>query len=50
MARPIKETPILTGKNAARFEKDIKNNVNNKVPISQYERAVRVYQSVKIAG
>lgn len=36
MARPIKETPILTGKDAKRFEQTIK--ANEKKPISPQER------------
>jgi hypothetical protein len=35
MARPIKETPILTGKDAKRFEKAMKENEHR--PVSEAE-------------
>lgn len=48
MARPIKETPVLTGKNAEEFEKAIKENESEdrKVSRETYERALEVYRSV----
>jgi hypothetical protein len=49
MARPVKETPVLTGKDAARFEEQIKKNENRQVPEPDYQRAVATYRSVKIA-
>jgi hypothetical protein len=48
MARPIKETPILKGKDARRFEEAIKKNEKKKVSAKQYQRAMKVYASVKI--
>lgn len=48
MARPIKETPVLSGKDAKRFEQQIKENEQRKVPESEYQRAIRTFQSVKI--
>jgi hypothetical protein len=49
MARPIKETPVLTGKDAERFEKEIKENENRRVSDSDYQRAIATFQSVKFA-
>lgn len=46
MARPIKETPVLTGADARRFDEAIKNNNSQKVSRETYERALKVYNSV----
>ena len=48
MARPIKETPILTGKDAERFQKIIKANEYKKVPASDYERAEKAYRNFDV--
>lgn len=48
MARPIKETPVLEGKDAQRFEKQIKENERRKTPHAEYQRALATFQSVKI--
>lgn len=48
MARPIKDTPILKGKDARRFERAIQENERTKVPREEYERAMRNYRSIKI--
>ncbi len=47
MARPIKETPVLRGKDAERFQRIIKENESKKVPASDYERAKQAYSSIK---
>jgi hypothetical protein len=47
MARPIKETPILTGKDARRFEQELKANENNKVTRESYDRAMSAFQDIK---
>jgi 3'-phosphoadenosine 5'-phosphosulfate (PAPS) 3'-phosphatase len=47
MARSIKETPILTGKNALAFEKAMKQADNRKVPAADYQRAKSIYEQVK---
>lgn len=50
MAKPIKETPVLHGKNAQRFEKTIKANESKKVSRSDYDRAVATFNKIiKIA-
>lgn len=45
MARPIKETPVLTGKDAKRFEE----MVNNPRPVTQAEiqAAQDAYEAIK---
>lgn len=45
MALPIKETPILKGKDAERFLK----NISNPKPVSkeEYERAKAIYNELK---
>ena len=50
VARPIKETPVLKGKDAARFEKAIKCNESQKVPHDVYQRAIKTYESIKKPG
>lgn len=46
MAKEIRETPILKGKDAARFQKTIKENENQKVAAADYQRAKHAYESV----
>jgi hypothetical protein len=48
MAIPIKETPILTGKDAERFSKIIKENETKKVPTEDYQRAQEAYKNFKV--
>lgn len=45
MALPIKDTPVLTGKDAERFLK----NISNPKPVSkeEYERAKAIYNKLK---
>ncbi len=44
MAREIRETPVLTGKDAARFEKNIKESQNNRVSPTEYNKAKAAHQ------
>ena len=46
MANPIKETPVLTGKDALRFEEELKQN--KKVTREEYLRAQKAYESIEI--
>jgi len=46
MARPIRETPFLKGKDAERFSKILKENESKKVPQEEYQRALSVYDKV----
>lgn len=48
MARPVKETPILEGKDAREFEKTIKENESRKVTREEYERAEKAFEEIKI--
>jgi len=43
MATPIKETPILRGADARRFEKEILENENRPVSKADYERAQKTH-------
>ncbi len=47
MARPVKETPILIGKDARRFEKVLKRNERITVPPAKYQRAIETYDNIK---
>lgn len=48
MALPIKDTPILTGEDAERFERIMAENEKKKVPREEYERAMEAYRKVKV--
>ena len=50
MAKEIRETPILTGKDAARFEKKIKENEKRKVSHQEYEQGKAAYQTFGFAN
>lgn len=45
MALPIRETPILRGKDAERFMRDITRNENRKIPLKDYLRAQKTYKA-----
>jgi hypothetical protein len=49
MATKIKETPILRGKNARRFQRIMEENKNKKVSRQEYERAKAVYEQSKFS-
>lgn len=44
MAQAIKETPVLSGKDAERFEQKIQENASRKVSREEYDRAMRIYK------
>ena len=46
MARKIKETPVLSGKDADRFEKAVKANESKSVSHASYNRAIDTYKRV----
>lgn len=46
MAKPIKETPVLYGKDSDRFLKEIKDNEGKKVSKEDYDRALDIYKKV----
>jgi len=48
MARKIKETPVLTGKDAARFEKVAKANETRKVSTEDYNRAQETFNRISL--
>lgn len=43
MARPIKETPVLKGKEARNFEEVIQRNATTKIPAKEYKKAITNY-------
>ncbi|MCP5244849.1 MAG: hypothetical protein H6937_02315 [Burkholderiales bacterium] len=48
MATPIKDTPVLYGKDAERFERIIKENESKKVPAADYNRAKEAYKKFRL--
>ena len=46
MALPVKDIPVLKGKDARRFEAILKANEGKKVPKAEYDRAKSVYDQV----
>lgn len=46
MARPIKETPILYGKDSDRFLNEVQENETKKIPEKDYKRALNIYNKV----
>jgi hypothetical protein len=48
VATPIKDTPVLTGKDARRFEKMIKENESKRVSPESYERIMAAGRSVQV--
>lgn len=47
MARPIKETPVLTGKDAQRFAEKIAVNESKKVSRAEYEKVMANYNKIR---
>jgi hypothetical protein len=52
MSLPIKETPVLTGKDAARFIKRMHNETKpiTKKEQEDYKRAKKIYEKMKSKG
>lgn len=49
MARPIRETPVLTGRDAARFLKNAQEAKTNKISREEIERmreSVKIFKNV----
>ena len=46
MATPIKETPVLEGKDARRFEEEIKANEGKKIPAEERQQMVDTYNRI----
>lgn len=46
MARPIKETPILKGKDAKRFSLSITKNETRRMPSSDFKKAMSNYNRI----
>jgi len=47
MARPIKDTPVLKGKAAVHFLKEVRANESKKVSASEVKKAVADYKALK---
>jgi hypothetical protein len=47
MAKPIKETPILRGKEAEYFFTKVQKNETKKVSEKEYRRAVSIFEKVR---
>ena len=48
MAKPIKETPVLTGEDARRFEAWMSENEGNKISHDEHAKLRSIYHSVKV--
>ncbi len=48
MAKPIKETPILFGRDAEAFSKKIADNETKTATREEYERVMNNYSKIKI--
>lgn len=46
MANPIKETPILYGKDSDRFLKDVKENETKRISKEEEEASIKLYKKV----
>jgi len=47
MALPIKETPILTGKDAKKFSQQLSKPDSRPISREDYERAEKIYKQMK---
>jgi|GEM_PF-1210362 len=50
MARKIKETPVLTGKDAQRFDQLIKANESKKISKEEYSKVVSSYRRFRVVN
>jgi len=48
MATKVKDTPILKGKDAERFNRKMREAENNAIPKKDYERMLATFKSVRI--
>ena len=46
MAKPIKETPVLRGKDAERFSEEVRANEKKKVTKAEYKKAMAAYKEL----
>lgn len=47
MAKPIKETPVLYGKDSERFAAKIEQNKTRTVPKEEYDRVMENYRKIE---
>jgi hypothetical protein len=48
MASKVKDTPILRGKDAERFNSKMREANKNTIPKTEYERMMNIFNSVRI--
>jgi hypothetical protein len=48
MATKVKDTPILRGKDAERFNQKMRDANNNQIPKKEYDRMLASFKSVRI--
>ncbi len=48
MAQPIKETPVLVGADAKRFDQEVKENENKKVTPEEFKRGRDAYRALNL--
>ena len=46
MSRPIKETPVLSGREMDKFLETIYRNKDKRVPKEDYEKSLKLYNEV----
>ncbi len=50
VARPVKETPVLSGKDAKRFDKALKANEKKPIDPKECERILEVWSRFKVVS
>ena len=50
MATPIKDTPVLTGKDAQRFDAWLKNNEGKKISQEERDRIMTAGKTIKVVN
>jgi len=48
MARPIKETPVLTGDDARAFEQVVKNNENKAASKEEFDEVKKAFSGITL--
>lgn len=46
MSRPIKDTPVLYGKESDRFLKEVKENESKKVPRKEFKKTQKIFKKI----
>ncbi len=48
MATKVKDTPILRGKDAERFNNKMREADKNTIPKKEYDRMLKIFKSVRV--